>query len=141
VEAAQRVSKLAFEESARLVLAFSALQRGDLLQAEEQALWALRMACDLDQTLSVLSGVETVGLVASRKGHAEKSARLLGAVAALREAVGLVADPLWHKAVEAMVAPGREVLGKEQWAAAFQAGRALTLEEAVAEALEESSPG
>jgi hypothetical protein len=34
-----------------------------------------------------------------------------------------------------MLAPARAVLGEKQWGAAFAAGRALTFEEAVAEAL------
>jgi hypothetical protein len=44
-------------------------------------------------------------------------------------------------AAEVMVAPARAAVGEEQWSVAFAAGRALTLEEAVAEALEESGHG
>jgi hypothetical protein len=36
----------------------------------------------------------------------------------------------------AAAAPAREALGEEAWAAAFVAGRALSLEEAIAEALD-----
>jgi hypothetical protein len=42
--------------------------------------------------------------------------------------------------IEAAAAVARAELGEEQWAAVFAAGRALTLEEAVIEALRESSP-
>jgi predicted ATPase/class 3 adenylate cyclase len=141
VETALRAGKPYYEGYARRVLAFGALQRGDLAQAEEQALRALRLARDQDLTDDMLFGVEIVGPVAGRKGQTFKSARLLGAVASLKEARGLVADPLWSSAIEAMLAPARAALGEEQWAAAFAAGRALTLEEAVAEALEESDHG
>jgi predicted ATPase/class 3 adenylate cyclase len=137
VEAAQKAHKPYYESFARRVLAFGALQRGDLLQAEEHSLQALRVAREQDLTANVLYGLEIAGLVAGRKGQAVKSARLLGAVASLEQAAGVVADALWQAAVETMVAPARKALGEEQWAAAFAAGRTLTLGEAVAEALEE----
>jgi hypothetical protein len=139
LETAQRVGRPAWEVTARRVLAVSALLRGDLLQAEEQALRSLRLARDLDLTLDMLTVAEIVGLVAGQTGDAVKSARLLGAAKALSEAAGMADDPDWEEPIEAMVAPAREALGQEQWAIAFAAGRSLTLEEAVAEALEESS--
>jgi tetratricopeptide (TPR) repeat protein len=141
VEVAQRVGKQLYESPAHTVLAFAALQRGDLAQAEEHALRALRVACDQGLTSYVHNSVERVALVAGRKGQALKSARLLGAVTAREQAMGTVNYPDWQAAIETMVAPARAMLGEEQWAAAFAAGRALTLEEAVAEALEEASPG
>jgi tetratricopeptide (TPR) repeat protein len=141
LETAQRAGKPAYEVSARNVLAVSALQRGDAVQAEEHALQALRLARDQDLTWNTLHCVESVGLVAGQTGQAHKSARLLGAVASLAETAGIVDSPDWRAAVEAMVAPARDALGEEQWAAAFAAGRALTLEEAVAEALAESGHG
>jgi hypothetical protein len=141
VEAARRVGKPYYEVLAHRVLAFGALQRGDQAQAEEHALQALRLARDQDLTDDILFAVESVALVATRQGQTLKSARLLGAVKSRQEAVGLVEDPLWQAAVETMAAPAHELLGEERWAAAFAAGQALTLEEAVAEALEESSPG
>jgi hypothetical protein len=76
--------------------------------------------------------------VSRRSGPTNRTTR---GTRAEKQAAGTVTDPLWQAAAEAMVAPARAVLGEEQWAAAFAAGRALTLEEAVAEALEELSPG
>jgi non-specific serine/threonine protein kinase len=139
LETAQRVGRPAWEVTARRVLAVSALLRGDLLQAEEQALRSLRLARDLDLTLDMLTVAEIVGLVAGQTGDAVKSARMLGAAKALSEAAGMADDPDWEEPIEAMVASAREALGQEQWAIAFAAGRSLTLEEAVAEALEELS--
>jgi hypothetical protein len=46
----------------------------------------------------------------------------------------------WVETERAAVS-GRAALGEETWAAAFAAGRALLLEEAVAEALGESGHG
>jgi predicted ATPase/class 3 adenylate cyclase len=74
-------------------------------------------------------------------GRGEQAARLQGAAEALLETLGFPLGPFEQTDIEVAVAPARAALGEEQWAAAFAAGRALTLEEAVAEALEESSPG
>jgi tetratricopeptide (TPR) repeat protein len=141
VVSAQRVGKPYYEVRAHLQLALSALQYGDLVQAEEHALRALRLARDQDLTDDMLVGVERVGLVAGQHGQALKSARLLGAVTSLREEAGIVAYIRWQAAAKAMVAPARAALGEEQWAAAFAAGRALTLEEAAAEALGDVNEG
>jgi hypothetical protein len=46
-----------------------------------------------------------------------------------------------RQTLDAVLAPARAALGDEQWAAAFAAGRELTLAEAVAEAQEESGHG
>jgi hypothetical protein len=68
--------------------------------------------------------------------QAERAARLLGAAAALRERVGAPLRPRRRAHVERAAAPARAVLGEERWAAAFAAGRAMTQQEAIAEALE-----
>jgi hypothetical protein len=117
------------------------LERGVTLMKQALVGGALRQARNQDQTLHALFGVESAGLVAGRKGQALKSARLLGAVASLQETAGIAEEPRWQAAIEAMIAPAHAALGEEQWAVAFAAGRALTLEGVVAEALEESSPG
>jgi hypothetical protein len=81
--------------------------------------------------------VERLGLVASRAGHAARAARLLGAVAAWHESRGYEDGPLWRRVTAAMIAPARAALGEEAWAATWAVGQAMTLEEAIAEALSE----
>jgi hypothetical protein len=96
----------------------------------------LCLARDQDLSGLALSNVENVAHVAGRQGHAVKCARLLGAAATKREANGTtIEDPNWQAMTEAMIADARNTLGEEQWAAAFAEGRALSLEEAIAEAL------
>ncbi|HEV2456851.1 MAG TPA: hypothetical protein VGS80_00680, partial [Ktedonobacterales bacterium] len=75
--------------------------------------------------------------------QAERAARLLGAAATLRERVGVLRKRWWGGDMERAAARTRAALGEERWAAAYATGRALTLEEAVAEALceeEECAP-
>jgi hypothetical protein len=68
-------------------------------------------------------------------GQGERAARLLGAAAALRETIGAPL-PLPERAdVEQAVAGARAALGEAEWTAAFAAGRMLSLEQAIAEAL------
>jgi len=64
---------------------------------------------------------------------------LLGAAAKLREPIGFPQVPIDQAETEALVAPVRAALGEEAWTAAFEAGWALSLEEAIAEALREAA--
>jgi TPP-dependent trihydroxycyclohexane-1,2-dione (THcHDO) dehydratase len=68
-------------------------------------------------------------------GHGVRAARLLGAAMAQREALEAPQPANEQADVAQAVATARAALGEEAWAAAFAAGRALTLEEALAEAL------
>jgi predicted ATPase/class 3 adenylate cyclase len=70
-------------------------------------------------------------------GKGARAAGVLGAAAALRETFGLPQPTWWRADVEQAVAPARAALGEEAWASALVAGHALSLEEAVAEALGE----
>ena len=76
-----------------------------------------------------------LALLAQAKGDAERAARLWGAAEALRESIGCplpVEDRAAH--VEG-VAAARTSLGEAAFGGAWSAGRALSLEQAIAEAL------
>lgn len=68
-------------------------------------------------------------------GQAEQAARFFGAAEALRERHGLALVPVERPRLERAMAPARARLTRAAFAAAFAAGRALPLEEAIAEAL------
>jgi predicted ATPase/transcriptional regulator with XRE-family HTH domain len=112
-----------------------ARRRGELAQA--QALQ--REALALDQQRGDLRRcAEDLEVLASTAGVArqgEHAARLLGAAAAEREALGAPQPPQERADVDQAVAAARATLGEEAWAAAFAAGRAMTLEDAIVEAL------
>jgi hypothetical protein len=67
-------------------------------------------------------------------GEPEQAARLFGAAAALREAIGVVLRPVVHADYERAEAVARTALGDTAFAAAREAGHALSLEQAIAEA-------
>jgi hypothetical protein len=73
--------------------------------------------------------------IAGVAGQGARAARLLGAAAAQREALGAPQPANERADVEQAVAGARDALGEEGWAAAFAAGRTLTLKDAIAEAL------
>jgi tetratricopeptide (TPR) repeat protein len=73
-------------------------------------------------------------------GRSERAARFQGAWEALREPHGYVWSAWEQTDNEAAIASARAALGEAVWAAAYAAGKALTLEEAIAEALEALAP-
>jgi predicted ATPase/DNA-binding SARP family transcriptional activator len=92
----------------------------------------------------VLEGLAKV-LAASagdpRGGEWERAVRLLGAAAALRSAIGTPRAPAARAGYQRLVDTLRAGLGEEAFAQAWAAGRAMTLEQAVADAMDEAPVG
>jgi hypothetical protein len=123
-------------------LADVARLRGDLAGAESlgrEQLLAWRRLGAATHLAGALEGLALTAAAVSEGLRAERVARLLGAAAAVRERVGAKQDPGHQSGVERAVASAQAALGEARWAAAFAAGRAMTLEQAVAEALGEAS--
>jgi non-specific serine/threonine protein kinase len=146
------------EAEARLGESLALSRRIGYRWAAYQATWALgRVAYErndrqraaglfteallLAQTLGARSSISVVlwdwaGLAADG-GDGERAVRLLGATAALRATMGLPAEPTiddrpgWARAV----AMGQAQLGDAAFAEAWAAGRTLSVEQAIAEAL------
>ena len=81
--------------------------------------------------------LERLAEIALAQGQAEKAVRIFGAAAALRESIGSVIDPVDRSEYEDRLAALHAQLGEQQFAAAWEGGRALPLDEAVAHALAE----
>jgi hypothetical protein len=80
--------------------------------------------------------LERLAAVAMAKGQTEKAARLFGVGAALRASIKSVIDPADQPAYDSKILSLRRKLGKQRFTAAWDEGRALALERAVAYALE-----
>ena len=78
--------------------------------------------------------------IARLSGDPRRAARLSGAADALREAVGVPVDDLRRPIHERDMAELRAALTADVFAAEWAAGRAMPLEQAVAEAHGPSSP-
>jgi hypothetical protein len=80
--------------------------------------------------------LERLAEVAQERGQTVKAVHLFGAAAALRESIRSVIDPADQPEVESKLTALRSGLGEERFAAAWNEGRALPLEQAAAYALE-----
>jgi hypothetical protein len=74
------------------------------------------------------------------QGRAAQAARLSGAIAALRDALGIPLPPMFEALSQQTATAGRALVGDEAFTTAWGAGRALSLDEAIALALEETTP-
>ena len=112
-----------------------ARDRGDYVQAA--ALYAEALTLHWDdgdrgRTARCLNGL---GVIAALAQQGERAARLCGAAEALREAIG-APIPRYRGHHERAIGLARAALGEQAFAAAWAAGRALPLANAVAEALD-----
>ena len=80
--------------------------------------------------------LEGLAWVACAEGQAKRAARLFGAAEALREAIGAPLHPVERDVYDRAVAAARAALSEEAFATAWAEGRAMTMEQAVAYALE-----
>ena len=92
---------------------------------------------DKHGTVECLAGLAAVGL---RDGQPEHAARLLGA-AAWREVIGSPPPPSQRAEYNRLRMVARASLDEATFATMWAAGRALSLEDAVAEALQETREG
>jgi tetratricopeptide (TPR) repeat protein len=117
-------------------LATMAQRQGEIAASVEMGREALMLYRDLGDPRRCAVGLEGLACSAVMLGQMERGARLLGAAATLRQALGASLPPLEQADLKQMMAPAQVALGEEHWAAAFTAGQALTLEAAIAEALD-----
>ena len=94
------------------------------------------MRRDLGDRLSMAHSLDSIAATASRAGFAEAGARLFGASERLREELGAPIPASERIRYETGLAMTRSAVGDEAYERAWTAGRALSLDEAVSEALD-----
>jgi non-specific serine/threonine protein kinase len=119
------------------VLSAVACQRGDAEDSRRQAEEALELFQRLEDPSGMATNLLLLAGVAALRGQFERAGRLLGYADSMVGHSQTYSDLTRHS-VEAPLRSAREALGDEAWAAAISAGRALSLEEVVAEALGEA---
>jgi predicted ATPase/transcriptional regulator with XRE-family HTH domain len=111
-------------------------------QIAESARW-LGQGLALCKTVGAQNGIAWcmagLGSVAALDEEPERAARLWGAAERLRLAIGCRPAPAARTTYERAQAVARAQLSKEAFAAAWAAGRALTVEQAIAEALDDAA--
>src|SRR5262249_46020769 len=81
------------------------------------------------------SSLVQVAALVAEWGHAERVARLLGAGAGLYQRIGTAPQPYYRETFGLSEAAARARLGSEAYAAAWEAGRQLSLSQAIEEGL------
>jgi non-specific serine/threonine protein kinase len=109
--------------------------RGDLDAALGRYWESLVQAGDSGHFLFVADAFDGVAAVSAIRGQPERAVRLHGAAAALRERMNLAAAPWERPARERDLAAVRAGLSPAAFVAAWEAGAALPMEAAIAEAL------
>jgi DNA-binding CsgD family transcriptional regulator len=114
-------------------IAYIAYKQRDLPRALESTREIL--ARDWEQRAPVLHFLEDIADIAGRIGRPDVAVRLYGAAEAQRERIGRPIHSLYREEYEREVAISRQALSESAFTAGWTAGRALSLEEVVGEAL------
>ena len=109
------------------------LQQGKLAEATTRFVSSLQLAREIGEERRIIMCLEGIASVLVQAGKLERAARLFGAAAKLRGILGADFEAADHVVYLRSITP---LKGKE-FEMAWNEGRALTLEQAVAYALEE----
>ena len=113
---------------------------GDRARATSLLRESLKLRQEIGDAEGIAGSLEGLAAVARADGELVRVARLLAAADALREVNGTPVPPPELPMREENLVAARMGLGEEEFAAAWEAGRALSLDAAVAEALGERVP-
>jgi predicted ATPase/DNA-binding CsgD family transcriptional regulator len=113
-----------------------ALHRGDLGQASRHFAKALQVGAT--PPVSLIHPIENLAVVATRTGRVERGLRLLGFVMAIRERVGLRFNQRENADLAVVLDQARRELPPARARAAMDAGRRMSVAEAVAYAVADS---
>jgi hypothetical protein len=98
---------------------------------------SLELLRDLGHTARAARTLCYLGILTIRQGAFARGVRLISAAEAIYRYYRILSDPAQWANLEASLARARAALGEEFFQSAWGAGQAMTLEQAVAYALEE----
>jgi non-specific serine/threonine protein kinase len=124
---------------ALFVLASLAHERGDVSGAGARYREAIELAWEHRDRLCIRMALPGLAGLATLEGDPVRALRLAGAANALEENAGIWAFPPIHDRHERWLAAAREAVDPQAGEAAWAAGRALHLDDAVAYALEQAT--
>jgi predicted ATPase/class 3 adenylate cyclase len=137
LELSRRDDDVRSEHFAHHFLADCALIRGDCATADDRYRRSLLAALPLGDAIETSFEIQGVGMAAAGLGRPERALRLGGAAAAIWDETGAALDVrFWLALLEKWFTHAREALPAEEAAAAWEAGRQLSFERAIEEALE-----
>src|SRR5262249_38292304 len=115
--------------------------QGDVLKAEQQYGESLKLCQKVGATWGSVECLEGVAGLAIANGKPERAVRLFGCAAAVRENIGFPLTPRIASRFEAALASLRSTLGPRRFEVEWQAGRTLSLNDAVALAFPRTTSG
>jgi tetratricopeptide (TPR) repeat protein len=122
-------------------LGWAALLRGEQEKARALHEESLVLCRDLGDEIIASESLEGLACSAVARGEDEHATRLFGAAEALREAVGYHQTPRERSLREPYLTAAYFRVGEADWARAWEEGRSMAFEDAVAYALEENTDG
>jgi predicted ATPase/class 3 adenylate cyclase len=123
-----------------LSLSTVARHQGDTTRASMHLAECLARFRETGSTVALLWSVEVFTQVASMIRLPAPAVRLFGAARALRDTVGDRPNPDEQREYDHLLAAAREQLGEDAFAVAWAEGQAMTMEQAIAEALRVGEP-
>ncbi len=121
-------------------LGMSARNAGNYERAQELGEEALDLFRALGDTGHMAEALWSLGLMAQHQGRYERAVRLIAAAATLRDSIASPLPPHERDARDRTVTWLQQSLGDELFAAAWEAGRAIGLAQAITDALEDVWP-
>jgi predicted ATPase len=118
------------------ILGWVAMREGNWNRAIARLSESLEVRREIGDQSGSAWCLERLAEIALAHGQPEKAARLFGAGAALRASIHSVIDPVDQPEYESKISSLRAKLGEERFVATWDEGRVLTLEQAIAYALE-----
>lgn len=117
-------------------LAVAAVERGAVDEARALLQESFELARRLGWTFQIASGIGTAASAAARRGDVERAARLVAAMDIVYATIGV--GPQAHGTIvrAETIATCKEALTEDQFLAAQESGRSLSMDEAVEEALD-----
>ena len=103
-----------YRMNALVARAHVAMAQGESDQAERDSHDALALAADTGAFLHVPEALEALGRIAGGQGNHRHAARLFGAAATIRAAMGVVRWPVYAIGLDDAVAATREALGEQR---------------------------
>jgi predicted ATPase/DNA-binding XRE family transcriptional regulator/Tfp pilus assembly protein PilF len=115
------------------------VEEGEYEAARDSYIESLTLFHELGIKLGIAKCLSGLAAVFTRTGRPLMAARLWGAVAAIREAIGTPLPPASRPRVERHIAAARTQLDASSFEAAWAEGRAMPLVEAIADAMGETA--
>ena len=112
-----------------------ARHQGNMVKAEALYRESLDAARALGDPRAIAESLEGMSMVRAMAGDGVRAARLFGAATAARDLIGAPQPPTEREDRDVALRPARDALGEAAWQQAFAGGRALSLEQALHEAL------